>query len=180
VQAVSRLAARARAVHIETLDPAAGGATLARLHRLLDGLWAGHVGYASISLEEFAEVFGGVLALMSREQIGMLVDARGRDAGCAFMYPDWAAQVRALDGAVDGWGSWVGTAKAQRLVMHTLAVVPGARLSAAPYKLLEQGLEHFVAGGYDDLVIALVTESWRFFDRLGQPTREYALYGRRL
>jgi hypothetical protein len=177
---VSRLAARAQSVRVERLDPRDAGATLARLHRLLDGLWTGHVGYTSIDLAEFAEVFAGVLALMTREHVGMLVDRSGRDVGCAFMYPDWVSQVRALDGEVQGWGSWVTTEKARRLIMHTVALVPEARRSASPYALLHQGLDHFAQGGYEELVIALVTEDWRFFQRLGQPTREYALYGRGL
>jgi hypothetical protein len=177
---VSRLAERAHAFQIDLLDPRDSGPTLRRLHGLLDGVWTGHVGYASIDIAEFAEVFGPVLALVKRGHIGMLVDKAKGDAGCAFMYPDWGSQVRALDGKAEGWGSWVNTAQARRLVMHTVAVLPQARGTAAPYLLLQRGLQHFLDGAYDELVVALVTEDWRLFGRLDEPTREYALYGRSL
>ena len=53
-----------RATMIEPLDPHAPE-TYARLHELLDRVWAGHVGYAPIDRDELAEVIGGAFALMT-------------------------------------------------------------------------------------------------------------------
>ena len=40
------------------------------------------------------------------------------------------------------------------------------------------GLQHAVAEDFNDAVVALVVEGW--LSRIGEQTREYALYGRTL
>jgi hypothetical protein len=40
------------------------------------------------------------------------------------------------------------------------------------------GLRHAVAGGFDDIVVALVVEGW--LSKIGEQTREYTLYARAL
>lgn len=164
----------------ELLDPRDMPRALARLHPLLDGVWAGHVGYASLDLAEFAEVFAGLLALITERHIGFLVEtASGRDVGCAFMYPDWVDEVRALAGDAAGWGAWLGAGRRPaRLVLHTTAVLPEARRTGGPYMLIERGIRHTLEDGFEELVVGLVDADWRLFRKVAEPTREYALYGR--
>lgn len=162
---------------IELLE---GADAIARLHPLLDAVWAGHVGYASLDRAEFVEVFGGALALMSKRHVGVLVDA-GKDVGTAFMYPDWIDEARALQGDASGWARWV-TSKPlpKRIVLHTVAFRPEARRTGGPFLMLDQGLKHTLEDGYEEIVIALVTDEWRLFARALEPTRTYALFGRTL
>jgi hypothetical protein len=162
--------------HIDVIDPRDIPAGLARLHPLLDGFWAGHIGYGGLDLAEFAEVFAGALAIMNQRNLGFYVED-GRDLGCAFMYPDYAAEARALRGDASGWARW--DAAPARLVMHTLALLPEARLSSAGLALMEHGLTLLEADGYQELCVALVVEGL-LGKQLGTPTREYALYGRAL
>jgi GNAT superfamily N-acetyltransferase len=172
------LTARPAAGPIDLADPSAVEATLARLHGLLDGFWTGHVGYGGLSLKEFAEVFVGALAIMEPRSLPVL-RARGRDVGCAFMYPDWAAQARAVAGDAGRWGQWPRTPLPERLVVHTLALLPEARGGSGGVALMHHALQLFRQDGYRYLLAALVIEG--FLGRLlGEPTREYALYERAL
>jgi hypothetical protein len=166
---------------IDVVDPRDLSAVLGRLHHLLDGFWRNHVGYASLALDEFAEVFAGALAIMTPRNLGFLAH-EGRDVGCAFMYPDWADEARALAGDATGWAAWMArqpAPRASRLIMHTLALLPEARFSSAGLALLAHGLGLFEADGFDELLVALVVDGL-LTRQLGPPTREYALYERSL
>jgi GNAT superfamily N-acetyltransferase len=167
---------------IELVEPRDTGAALARLHPLLDGIWGGHVGYTSLDLEEFAEVFGGVLAVITRRHMGVLVDrASGRDVGCAFMYPDWIEEVRALRGDASGWGAWLASGRRpRRAILHTTAVLPEARGTGGAYLLVAQGIQHLLEDGYEQLTVALVDEDWKLFRKVAAPTRAYALFAREI
>jgi GNAT superfamily N-acetyltransferase len=163
------------------LDPRGDArGVLARIHPLLDRAWAGHTGYSSLDPDELAETFGGLLTLMDGHCAGVARHASGHDDGFAFMYPDYVAEVRALAGDATRWGSWLGGAIPPRLVLHTVAVVPEARRTGAPFTLMEYGLRYFLSGGFRELVVALVTEEFRLFERVTEATREYALFGRAL
>ena len=93
--------------HIEELRPEQTLETLTRIYRLLDGCWTGHIGYSSLDFEEFAEVFGGPLSIMGSGNISVFV-RNERDSGLAFVYPDYVADMRALQGHADCWGQWLG------------------------------------------------------------------------
>jgi hypothetical protein len=161
--------------------PLEGPDAIPRIHSLLDAVWAGHVGYFSLSREEFVEAFAGALALMSRRTLGTVADASGRDVACAFMYPDWIEEVRGLKGDASGWGRWLGSKEVpKRMVLHTVAAIPEARRTGAPFLILDLGLQHLLQDGFEEIVIALVTDEWKLFARALQPTRTYALFGRAL
>ncbi|MBI4576968.1 MAG: hypothetical protein HY722_11965 [Planctomycetes bacterium] len=172
--------AEARGLCIDALDPRRGGEVIARLHRILDRVWAGHVGYVPLEADEFAEVFAGVLALMTERNIGVVVDAEGRDLGCGFTYPDRAAEARALDGDAAGWAAVAAGPRPRRVVYHTVAFLPEARRTQAPFLLMERGLRYMVEDGYEEFLVALVTEELGLFHRVAQPTRDYVLYEREL
>ena len=53
------------------------------------------MGYASIDLDEFAEVFGGLLAIMGPGHVSAYPED-GEDVGFAFVYPDYVEDIRAL------------------------------------------------------------------------------------
>lgn len=167
---------------IEWLDTGADPrGALARVHALLDLAWAGHVGWAPITLGELAASFGALLPLLPPHHLAVLVDASGRDLGFGFMFPDWIDEVRALRGDASGWGRWMGTATARRVVAHTVAMIPEARGHATGARLVEAGLASALAHGYASLVFPLTTESFRFWEHVLPPaTRVYALYGRSL
>lgn len=177
-EVLRRLARRAAALSVELVEP--GPAALARLHPLLDRVWAGHPGWAPFPIEELAATFGALLPLLPPRHLAVLVDGRGRDVGMGFMYPDWADEVRALRGDASGWGRWMGRARARRLVAHTVAILPEIRGRAAGAKLIAAGLDVALDAGYESLVFPLTTETFRFWDRRLGATREYALYRRAL
>ena len=58
--------------------------TITRVHRLLDRCWDGHVGYASLDIDEFAEVFRGALSIMGPGHAGAFV-RNGQDAGLSLV-----------------------------------------------------------------------------------------------
>ena len=147
---------------------------VARVHRLLDGCWEDHVGYAPLDLQEFAEVFGGALSIMRSGDVTIFVQ-EGRDAGFVFTYPDYAADVRALAGDASRWGGWLGTARPERLVLHTAALVPEARRGSAAMAQIAWSVARGLADGFEQFVVALAVEG--FISRIGEQTREYALYG---
>ncbi len=153
--------------------------TLPRLHALLDAFWEGHVGYAPLSLEEFGEAFGGALAVMPDWCLGISVEsATKKDAACAFMYPDWIEEARALDGDASGWGRWMSGPTPRRIVLHTLAAVEEARRAGAAHFILYNSFPYLERAGITAATIAMVTEEMRIFDRVASPTRRYALFGK--
>jgi hypothetical protein len=177
--------ARVRAAgthHAEALDPGDVAGTLARLHPILDGVWAGHTGYAPFDLEELGELFTGLLALMTPRHISVLVDSRTRrDVGLAYHYPDYAAEVRALGGDAAGWGAWLAEGRRPRgVVLHTIAVLPEVRRTGAAYLLVNRNVPNVLEDGFEAPVVALVDEDFKLFGKAAPPTREYALYGRAL
>ncbi len=163
---------------LEAMDPRDLPATLVRLHGLLDDFWNGHVGYASLSLAEFGEAFGGALAVMTRYNL-CLYHEEGRDLGCAFMYPDHVEEARKLAGDAAGWARWMNGPMPKRMIMHTLALRPEVRTTPVPMALMECGLIKLRIDGYDQLIVALAVEGL-LGKQLGEPTREYVLYGRTL
>ena len=164
----------------EALDSVDPFATVARFQPLLDRVWEGHVGYAPIDATELAEVFAGAVALARPRDTGVVMDPSGRDVGVAFMFPDWADAVRAIDGDASKWGSWLSGPHPKRKVFHTVALTPEARRSGAPFMLLEGGLEQVLAEGYERLLCALTIEDFKLYERIARPIREHVLYGRSL
>jgi hypothetical protein len=149
--------------------------TAARIHRLLDPCWGDHFGYTSLELDEFVEVFRGGLSIMSPGNISVFAEG-GRDVGFALIIPDYAADVRALQGHVAGWGRWLGQSRPRRVVLHTAALIPEARKSSAAMAQVAWGLRHVQTDGFEDVVVALVVEG--FLEKIGDRTRDYALYMR--
>lgn len=176
---IEQLAAqRAPGIWGEFLDPSRMEETLARLHPLLDEFWRGHLGYHSITREEFAELFRGPLSLMTNRIIGVILNGAGEDVGLVFGYPDYVNEVRALQGDARGWGAWLGHVRATRAVWHTLACKREARGTGASALGLSWALRNFFEDGYERLLVAFVLEEWKLFRQLREPTREYALYRR--
>jgi len=153
-----------RRFRVEHGAPGDAARTLARLHPLLDVVWAGHAGYAHLELDELDEVFRPLLGIMTERHLAFLVDERtGRDAGLAFTFPD-------LAGGADRSG----------VVLHTVAVAPDVRTTGAVHLLMKRMIETACAHGHTHGVVALVDQDFRFFDRVVPPTREHALFGRLL
>jgi hypothetical protein len=169
------LGRRPAPVRIEELQTGQSQETMVRVHRVLDRCWAGHVGYASLDLDEFVEVFGGALSIMDPGQVAAFVQD-GEDAGFAFVYPDYVDDVRALDGSAGKWGHWLGTSRPNRIVLSTAALVPAARHSTAATAQVAWAFRQAVSGEFDECVLSLVIEG--FLSRIEEPTREHTLYAR--
>jgi hypothetical protein len=170
-----------RRYEVTTLDPADARTVLPRLHRLLDAMWLGHKGYGSIDLEEFAEIFAPALSLMTPENLLVAVERNSdRDVGFAFTYPDYGAEVRALNGDARGWGAWRQTgAHPERSVLSTMGLAREARGHGVAMWFVRNVIEDCVRR-YAKGVIALVIEDLRALKKIAPPTREYVLFGRRL
>jgi hypothetical protein len=174
-----RIAARSRhrTAPIEERDAAA---VLPRLHRLLDRAWEGYPGYVPTSLEEFARAFGGLLAILPPRHLEVVVGDGGEDLGFGFLLPDWFGPVRALEGDASGWGRWLPGPLPERVVFHTVAVLPEARHGAAAAALMARGCEVALELGYRRFLFALTREDFRSHVRRLPATRRYALLGRAL
>jgi hypothetical protein len=162
-------------VPFDLSDPA----VMPRLHRLLDRVWEGHVGYTHLDLDEFVECYGGILQINPPKYLGVITSEKGEDLALGLSYPDYAAEVRALNGDASGWASWVGkTPLPRQLVMHTMAAVPGERGGGSAILIVDHAGRCLQEDGFEGAIVALVTEELKLFDRFAEPTREYALYRR--
>jgi hypothetical protein len=162
---------------IEELSPAQAEETIQRIHRLLDACWGGHLGYAPLDLDEFAEVFHGALSIMDPGGVSVLVQD-GRDSGYTLTYSDYADEMRSLGGHVAGWGKWMNGPRPKRIVLHTAALTPEARNTSAVLAQVASTFRQGVARGFDNLIVALAIDG--FLGRIGERTREYAMYARSL
>lgn len=162
---------------IVPLPPDRKRETSARVHAILDGCWGGHISYAPMELDEMTEMFSGLLSIMGPYDLTMFVQDH-QDVGFAFMYPDYATQVRSLAGNGARWGEWLGESRPKRLVLSTSALVPQARRSSTALAQIHGPLSMRVQDGFEEFVVALVIEGW--LSRIAKPTREYVLYGRSL
>jgi hypothetical protein len=156
-------------------------AVLQRLYALLDALWTGHVGYTSLDVEEFVEIFAPALSLMTDGDVHVARDRdTGRDVGCVFSYPDYAGDVKALDGDATSWGRWLqGGVRPRRLVFHTLGMAPGVRRTGLVGALVRAAFEHCVEQ-YEEGVMAIVVDGLAALQRVAPATRRYTLFGRQL
>jgi hypothetical protein len=162
-------------------DPSDAETVLRRLYALLDAMWTGHVGYTSIDFAEFVELFAPALSLMAIGNIYVAVDrVSGRDVGCAFTLPDYAAEVRALSGDATRWGYWRQSgARPRRLVLHTFGMAPEVRRTGLASALLRVSIEHCVEH-YEEGVFAFTTQDIAAISKLGSVRRRYALFARQL
>jgi len=169
----------ARRYEVERVDVADAATVLRRLHALLDAMWTGHLAYTSLDLAEFAELFAPALSLMTNGDLHIGVDrASRRDVGCAFSYPDYAAEVRALDGEAASWGGWLREGRRPpRLVLHTIGAAPEVRRTGLASALMRAAFEHCVAE-YEEGVLAVIVEELGALQKIGPPTRHYALFAR--
>jgi hypothetical protein len=169
--------AKVRSVALDEREPAL---VLPRLHGLLDRAWAGYPGYVPFPFEEFAGAFGGLLAVLPPGHLQVAVDGAGRDLGFGYMLPDWFAPVRALRGDPAGWGRWLAGPPPDRVVLHSVAVVPEARRGAAAAAMVARGCEVALEAGYRRFLLARTREEFRSPVRRLPVTRRYALLGRAL
>ena len=173
-----RLKDRYDVVPAERIDPPE---VLQRLYPLLNPMWTGHVGYAPVSFEEFADAFGPALSLMHPHNLSWLSNREtGGDLGCVFGYPDHADDVRALNGDATGWGRWRSAATLpRRAVLHTIGMAKEARGRGLAMWLLRWLYEGCIAH-YQEGVIALAVENFAAHKKVAPVSREYALYARTL
>jgi len=175
----ARLGRLCRSSRFRMQDLELSPASVAHVHSLFDRVWAGHIGYAPMELEELLESVGALLPVMRMGELTTLVDPAGIEVGIGFAYPDWAAEVRALAGDAGGWARWLGTPYPPRLILHTVAMTPEVRGSRGSLVVLARGIE---------LVLRDPTTTegvWALsldpsMPRLFAATREYALYEKSL
>jgi hypothetical protein len=162
-------------------DPADAATVLQQLYGLLDGMWTGHTGYASLEFPEFVEVFGPALSLMRVGSILQAVDrTTGRVVGCGFSFPDYADEVRALNGDASAWGAWLhNRALPRRVVLHTVGLTPEARGTGVVGWLTREMLQ-YCADNYQEGVMAVIVQEWGALQKVAPATRAYALYARQL
>jgi hypothetical protein len=166
---------------VERVDLADHPAVLQRLYALLDAMWTGHVGYTSLDFGEFVEVFAPALSLMTDGDMHIAIDRdTGGDVGCVFSYPDYSADVRALNGDSTAWGRWLqGGARPRRLVFHTVGLAPGARRTGLVSALVRAAFEHCIEE-YEEGVMAILVDDLTALQRVAPATRWYTLFGRPL
>jgi hypothetical protein len=126
--------------------------------------------------DEFLENYGGLLAITVAPYLGVLENAAGDDMAIGLCYPDFAAEVRALQGDASGWAGWMGQGLPNRLIMHTVAVVPEERGVGPAMLIIDHAAKHLASDGFEEVVVALVVDTFKLFSRFAAPTREYALY----
>ncbi|MGB2716275.1 MAG: hypothetical protein WBC51_18980 [Vicinamibacterales bacterium] len=166
---------------LERVNLADHPAVLQRLYALLDAMWTGHVGYTSLDFGEFVEVFAPALLLMTDGDVHIATDRdTGGDVGCVFSYPDYAAEVRALNGDATAWGRWLqGGARPRRLVFHTVGMAADVRKTGLVSALIRAAFEHGVEE-YQEGVMAIVVDDLAALQRVAPATRRYTLFGRTL
>lgn len=162
---------------VEWLNPAQPETTLLRLHKMLDRMWVGHLGFVAFSFAEFTASFGGLLTLMDDENILVVKDKSGQDLAFAMLYPDHADSIRRFNGEVKAWQQWHPETRPERMVAYAVAMDPNARKSRLIHEITRQVFKIFYDHGYQSVIMSLSTEAVNWPKKIGELTRTYALYG---
>jgi hypothetical protein len=170
-------------LHIAPLDLSRFDDQMAAVHELLQEGFSDNPAYAPIPLPELLDIFGGMKPLVIPELLPVIWDRERRAAGFGYLFPDYADAVRRMNGG-SGFFAKVRFVLARgacdRLVFNAMAVRKDHRHEGIVETTLSGLLGFALSNGFTRGIGALAKEGPTFFDKTGEPSREYALFRRAL
>ncbi|PKL76005.1 MAG: hypothetical protein CVV27_12460, partial [Candidatus Melainabacteria bacterium HGW-Melainabacteria-1] len=153
---------------------------LTDLHEIAMLTFAENYGFASLDLEEFLQVYQGLLGIFQKHpSLLRLFYDQDRPVGFGFVYPDYAPFFQQVDGDQTALKDF-GAAQTTGMVFHTFGIMPDWRQSAMPYAMFAQGIREVARHEHSYAIGGLAKEGRTAYDQLGQASRGYAVYAKRL
>ena len=170
-----RLTRQGRRLRLAMLDFDHFERDLARLHALAMGSYQKNFAITAVDLQEFVHIFASSIAVRSADliRLGFIVDG-DRDVAFAYGYADLAPGFIAMDGDPGRMGALTQT-PATAVVFHSFGVIPEYRRSGAAHMLLAEAFGRIGDLGEQRVTGALAKEGRTVYDRLGAPSRSYAV-----
>ncbi|HUO63005.1 MAG TPA: hypothetical protein VMT97_04845 [Terriglobales bacterium] len=126
------------------------------LHGAVMRAFEGTLGYTRCPPDEYAALFASHAAIVHPILSTLVRGPGGATEGFAIAYPDVASAVRLAGGSTARAHLLLRQGRAQRIVVHSIGVVPEAQGRGLGGALMYQTMWRALADGYEDFVFALV------------------------
>jgi GNAT superfamily N-acetyltransferase len=126
------------------------------LHGAVMRAFEGSLGYTPCPSGEYAALFASHAAIVHPILSTLIRGPEGATEGFAIAYPDVASGARLADGSAARARLVLRQARAQRVVLHSIGVVPEAQRRGLGGALMFETVRRALAEGYEDLVFALL------------------------
>lgn len=150
------------------------------LHGAVMRAFEGALGYTRCPPTEYAALFASHAAIVHPLLSTLIRGPDGATEGFAIAYPDVASVVRMAGGSGARARHLLCQGRAQRVVVHSIGVVPEAQGRGLGGALMFQTVRRALAEGYEDFVFALVGDDSPGRRLVGEALRdaqrEYALF----
>ncbi len=138
--------------------------------------------YTPIRRSAFMDLYDGVEILLDEEMSFFLVDEEGRDAGFAFVLPDYARAVRAMKGRKHLWSKakFLANRRTKTANIKTFGIMPEHRGKGLASAMAHKYFAAIEDRGFERANICLIHDenvgSIKMDGERGRVLRRYALY----
>jgi GNAT superfamily N-acetyltransferase len=150
------------------------------LHGAVMRAFEGTLGYTPCPPAEYAALYASHASIVHPILSTLIRSPENATEGFAIAYPDVARAVRRADGSATRARQVICEQRATRIVFHSIGVVPEAQGHGLGSALMFETVRRALAGGYEDLVFALVANDSPGRRLVGEALRdaqrEYGLF----
>lgn len=174
--------ARSLGYRIEPMSEVSFEEALDRVYDMVCVIFADGFLYTPLRRSGFKKLYDGAEAILDGELSFFLVDRHGNDAGFAFVFPDYARAVRAMQGRQNLWAKvkFLARRERHRANVKTFGVMPEHRGQGLAAAMAHKYFDAIATSGFEEANICLIQDdnvgSIKMDGERGRVFRRYALY----
>lgn len=174
--------ARALGYRIEPMTKGTFDAALDRVYEMVRDIFADGFLYTPMRRNSFKKLYDGADAILDGRLSFFLVDRHGEDAGFAFVFPDYAQAVAAMNGDQTLWAKakFLMRRRTDTANIKTIGIMPEHRGQGLSSAMAHKYFDAIATAGYERANICLIHDenegSIKIDGGLGRVLRRYALY----
>lgn len=174
--------ARALGYRVEPMTEISIDDALDRVYEMVCVVFADAFLYTPIRRAAFKKLYDGVERLLKGELSFFLVDRDGDDAGFAFVFPDYADAIRAMNGRTNLWAKakFAAHRSTDTANVKTFGIMPEHRGRGLSSAMAHKYFDATARNGYECANICLIHDdnvgSTKMDAGRGRVLRRYALY----
>lgn len=149
--------ARARGYRVEPMNEVRTAEALDRVYRLIDDIYAGNPMYTPVRRSTFERAYRPVASVLEGRLSLFLVDRHGRDAGFAFVCPDYGRRMEARRGPIGRLRSLVGNST-RTANIESFGVAPDHRGRGLAGAMAHRYFEGMARQGFERANLCLIRD----------------------